>query len=587
MTPLKSHLDLWSRVASTFSQVHPASISTALRRGQYNPTRFLTKELPQLGKTLDQGLACGHLPPLSGFKTYKGTVYPVFLRELFSRIFDRDGAILDEPDCEVIRILRTLLFMFYKYELPFDDEQLSIATQKFIDVDSNVKTAFNEADIRLLEPIFNQLMPDNFLDIRPRHSGGQTADRVDNVEKRRIRRYIPELIEVFDASYFFNTRLHMQMHCASTVINRSSPHARVTFVPKDSRGPRTICMEPHERMFIQQGIMHKLYEFIEHSSVASGFVNFTNQGINQELAYRGSLDGSLATIDLKDASDMVSWELIKAIIRPDLLPALQACRSTTAQLPDGTVVELKKFAAMGSALCFPIEACLFYSIARTVAPVVWVYGDDIIVHTQYADKVIEQLEHYGLVVNRDKTLTHGFFRESCGEDYYRGHNITPIRYRKDAKISVVEFANLLTTAFSDSTGEAVIKWYESINHDIILRLPTHMRENTAFVAFFTSLPSNEILFRRRYNKMLQRYEIRSLATTVRTKVKSLSDSYDALFDWFTTKCKDNSPNIDSMFRRKIGILPRPPKWDTAFDLDKIETAITKTGLAFRWGSINY
>jgi hypothetical protein len=59
-----------------------------------------------------------------------------------------------------------------------------------------------------------------------------------------------------------------------------------------------------------------------------------------------------------------------------------------------------------------------------------VYGDDVVVPTAFAADAIEQLETFGLLVNRAKSCVTGFFRESCGVDAYKGHNITPLRLRK-------------------------------------------------------------------------------------------------------------------------------------------------------------
>jgi hypothetical protein len=60
---------------------------------------------------------------------------------------------------------------------------------------------------------------------------------------------------------------------------------------------------------------------------------------------------------------------------------------------------------------------------------IYVYGDDVIVPTAFAANAIEQLESFGLKVNRDKSCTSGFFRESCGMDAYRGRPVTPVRFR--------------------------------------------------------------------------------------------------------------------------------------------------------------
>jgi hypothetical protein len=163
------------------------------------------------------------------------------------------------------------------------------------------------------------------------------------------------------------------------------------------------------------------------------------------LARLGSIDGSYATIDLKDASDMISNDLVIEVfgkVAPTFLQLIQDCRSTRAKLPDGTILPLRKFASMGSALCFPIEAMVFFTIVMyTLVKIsgkvpsrrlltklsrdVAVYGDDIIIPSSTATRVMEDLESYGLRVNHDKSFHTGLFRESCGGDYYNGVDITP------------------------------------------------------------------------------------------------------------------------------------------------------------------
>jgi hypothetical protein len=224
------------------------------------------------------------------------------------------------------------------------------------------------------------------------------------------------------------------------------PAAKVVFVPKDSRGPRLISEEPREFMYIQQGLMAKLYDTVERQPAIAGQIGFTDQTRNQEMAKQASIDGCHATLDLKEASDRVSVELVARLFPANWTECLMASRSLRTILPDGTEVPLNKFAPMGSACCFPVEAICFWAIALAAIDPgqsyinrlfkgrlkkddmrISVFGDDIIVPTEHAQTVAGALEAVGLKVNRDKSFWNGFFRESCGGDYFNGHNVTPIR----------------------------------------------------------------------------------------------------------------------------------------------------------------
>jgi hypothetical protein len=56
-----------------------------------------------------------------------------------------------------------------------------------------------------------------------------------------------------------------------------------------------------------------------------------------------------------------------------------------------------------------------------------VYGDDIVIPSEHAYWVTQELERFALVVNTNKSFWTGKFRESCGGDYYDGEWVTPIR----------------------------------------------------------------------------------------------------------------------------------------------------------------
>jgi hypothetical protein len=92
---------------------------------------------------------------------------------------------------------------------------------------------------------------------------------------------------------------------------------------------------------------------------------------------------------------------------------------------------------MGSALTFPVQSIVFAILAagygsyhtgesyRKCLRRIRVFGDDIIVPGEWVDGFSSLLETLYLKVNRDKTYSRGFFRESCGMDAYRGYDVTP------------------------------------------------------------------------------------------------------------------------------------------------------------------
>jgi len=158
---------------------------------------------------------------------------------------------------------------------------------------------------------------------------------------------------------------------------------------------------------------------------------------------------------MKEASDRVSCALVKFLFPDYWVRSLFATRSLATRLPDGTIVPLLKFAPMGSACCFPVEAICFWSISIAAMEIecgtlnhlfslsphrqphvnVAVFGDDLIVPTRCYESVVEWLEKVGLKVNLHKSFTRGPFRESCGLDALSGIPVTPVRFNHPIETS--------------------------------------------------------------------------------------------------------------------------------------------------------
>jgi hypothetical protein len=426
---------------------------------------FLTKTLPRLGKALDRALSGGTLSATSvGFEALPNSELPRFLGEFFQCVFHHDGTVLLDPCAESVGILRQVLFMFYKYELPYSpiDEQeviqkflrtedeltavstrlseLSDSLEEYVaDRDYRVKPRTTPSDVVrgariLLKGVFRHFDLD---DILPSHGPGAVSTKERLWDKWTWRNVPERITEYYPLDEFYYSSLGHVCDSLQEIqsLTSNESYAKVVLVPKDSRGPRLISEEPLEFMWIQQGLSRAIVHHVEHLRLTRYNVFFTNQQPNTFGALLGSKSGKYATIDLNEASDRVSVDLVRLLFPPRVVERLLACRSLGTLLPNGQVLTLKKFAPMGSALCFPILALSVWAILTAAAPnrdtreSILVYGDDVIVPTAFAANAIEQLESFGLKVNRDKSCTNGFFRESCGMDAFKGHPVTPVRIR--------------------------------------------------------------------------------------------------------------------------------------------------------------
>jgi len=556
---------------------------------------FLTKTLPRLGKAFDKALLentkfdCIAI----GFKPYRNTKLPRFLGELFSLVFSPDGAVLPEPCVQCIKQIRLILYLFYKYELPYSHEQEQQVLSSFKKteedlsvVNKNLEKIRDSIDVRnrrcaaaytsrstsniareakiLLSSLFARFDP---TDIVPRHGPGAVATKQQLWNKFRWTNISSTITNKYPRdAYFYASLGHVcdSLDSFQTIQEDILP-ARVILVPKDSRGPRLISCEPVDFQWIQQGLSRAITELVETHPITKWNVRFTDQRPNGFGALEGSKDGRYSTLDLKEASDRVSVDLVRLLFPEHIFEYLMACRSSCTQLPDGSIIVLKKFAPMGSALCFPIMALTIWSILSAgvedadTRESIYVYGDDVIVPTALAANAIERLESFGLLINRDKSCTSGFFRESCGVDAYKGTNVTPVRLRTvwsesprpDVYTSWIAYANQLFDRQCFNAYDYIVEKILHVYGDVPDDAMSHKRYPS-----LREVPLDRRPKRRRNNKNLQRLEYYVYDVKSPSIVKDI-DGWSMLLRFFTegaqsaSSCPDGTEGFDSDFSESI------------------------------------
>jgi len=223
--------------------------------------------------------------------------------------------------------------------------------------------------------------------------------------------------------------------------------SRLSFVPKTSDISRSICTEPVLNMFFQKGIG----VFLEGCLRRRWKIDLSLQpDLNRKMAKIGSISGEFATIDLSSASDCISRTLVAEMFPTYFVRYLNYSRSPTTILPDGSLLELQMISSMGNGYTFPLQTLIFASLVEACYRILGlplnatdgslrfgVFGDDIIVEKSAYMFVTQMLECIGFSVNGDKSFNSGSFRESCGSDFYRGHDVRGIylkRIRDDADV---------------------------------------------------------------------------------------------------------------------------------------------------------
>lgn len=205
---------------------------------------------------------------------------------------------------------------------------------------------------------------------------------------------------------------------SSPVIVRGN---RFTTVPKDSQKDRGICIEPSINVALQLSVG----SFISQRLSRNNLDIQTGQGRHRDWAAWASFTGNYATLDLSNASDTISYELVRYLLPNEWFSLLDTLRSPSTLL-DGRWVHLEKFSSMGNGFTFELETLIFAAICFSAGCSdndFSVYGDDMIVPTTHADSVQALLSCCGFSVNSRKTFTEGPFRESCGGDFFNGVSV--------------------------------------------------------------------------------------------------------------------------------------------------------------------
>lgn len=198
-------------------------------------------------------------------------------------------------------------------------------------------------------------------------------------------------------------------------------------VPKTSVIDRPCAKEPSFNGFLQLGVG----EVIRRRLRKVGIDLDHGQRLHQELARRGSRDSSLATIDLSSASDTIGKTLVEVLLPPDWYKLLASLRSPMT-LVDGKWVLLEKFSSMGNGYTFELESLLFWAICCEAGdPDCKVLGDDIIVKAEAYSNVVAALKYFGFELNPRKSFNTGYFRESCGGDFFNGQPVRGFYLKED------------------------------------------------------------------------------------------------------------------------------------------------------------
>jgi len=541
---------------------------TVRNRIAHEGLQFATQTLPSFINEFFL-LIEGGVPSFPGFRKRPGSQLPVFLNGLTSMVIESVV-----KDCEAFDFLYSFCVAFKKLKGPYPESVLSETLDKFIRTDSEL------ANIDFISKLSGRTVG------RARHFINRLFEKIDvgsmlpkpgsgatNTPLKYPMRFQPhvvygQLADKFHYPLWFYTdardfQANVEQYFA--LARAEYPKSRLKFIHKYVGKPRGICIEENETQWCQQALKGLLYKHIESHPMTKGHINFVDQEINQRLALEASSDRSMSTIDMSEASDRVSRNLVFSLFRDTkLLDYLDAVSTRIIQYPkEVRVGELlvNKFAPMGSAVCFPIMAVVHWALVKALMQLampgdtrklserVYVYGDDIIIPSEAADTIFKYLPAFGMKLNKEKSFVNSYFRESCGIHAYKGRDITPVYNNytltnKSKRDSTCLLSTLAKEALYFEKGfsatAAVIRHHILKTYGPIpfggpeSKLLCYKRKTitSRCVASYGYPPT-------RYNADLQTYEMRVKCVVPRYGEDISLRSRSALLRWFTTHSEES------------------------------------------------
>jgi len=472
---MKSLIGLSRSLFQDLERMHPdvhgldRDLHTIEARIESEGVGFLSVALPAFGKALDQSLASGKMVHVPGFGFTSNGQIPRLFSGIVTHIFDtKTGTLRSNPPVDAITSIRQVCYFFKKY-LPGDSRAHLLETKAFEDFEST-DMEIRDVDMSRISRfghVCSFVLPglDFVQDFKGRHGPGAVLEGYAPNQKWKevyqgLLDFDPRLLNI---GYDLPASLLSDWHSADSVppYDLTSLCARLVTVPKTCTALRTITVEPCLNQFVQQALNIVLRQHIADDPILRCSLTLNSQRPNQELAIEGSLTGDWCTIDLSSASDRLSLQVVKAAFasRPRFLEALLASRTPNVKVGSNTIT-LKKYAGMGNATTFPVQSLVFALLAITaitqseksltsgklidVARCVRVFGDDIIVRREHYQDVADWINSFGLKINQTKTFNEGNFRESCGVDAFRGHDVTPVYLHCDPDSTVAEPSSLVS-----------------------------------------------------------------------------------------------------------------------------------------------
>lgn len=563
--------------------------ATIQRRCKCEGLVFLTERLPELGKSFLTYIETGS-SDFAGYHTRDQL--PVFLRGLFvcyERGYKRVTA---------FKAIHQITSLCKKLRGDYDERKLAEQYNSFCEVDEELASVDNlvEEDTDQVLKLARFFCNEHFKILDPetapgfigRPGPGATEDqcpRPMRYEPQRLYRVHDDVMPYAQWWYPLLCDVNHRARHYKRLMKYSShqPIARLKYVPKTAGKARGICIERNESQFLQQTLAAGILRHINSSSLSS-YIQIHNQNLNANLALESSWTQDWATIDMSDASDRIARSLVKYIFQDTLLVDYLMSVSTSVIMPDKSlepflaeigappVVIARKFAPMGSGLCFPIMTLIHYYLIKAMicrihqttpeeAGKVYVYGDDIVIQSKYASTVFEQLPKYGMKLNRTKSFVASKFRESCGIHAYNGVDVTPVYLKYTTKTDQPGHLHSVAINEKDLRDRGWKLAADHLESKLLSLGLKRVPKGTGLYGLQRESYECGYPFKLRWNGCYQRWEWKAPTLASRTVTSAVSTQTGALMRYWALACEKAAEveevPLDSVTHIKWRWLPAP------------------------------
>lgn len=237
-------------------------------------------------------------------------------------------------------------------------------------------------------------------------------------------------LDWFYSSYCGYNRMLDEFLVEHAIEPRVVDELALTFVPKNSKGCRSITPNTTVGSLRTDG----LGKMVERRLRRVGLDITSLQEQHRDLARIASIDQRFVTCDQSSASDNITGWLLELLLPKSWYREFDLGRVPYIRMPNGELVKARSFCTMGIGYTFPLQTLVFYVLAKAISASMFdgtdfvsCYGDDLIISARLWPFIKEIFPKFGLLINAEKSFSSGFFRESCGGDYYRGVDVRPFQ----------------------------------------------------------------------------------------------------------------------------------------------------------------